>query len=415
MSRKNPPAKWVLPAVIDPAERYCFQISVPKDVHHLAAFRGALLSLASAYNWQDDEAHTAKEVAKVWKNIYFAVMTCDGSQNPLHYSYDEDVDMGIRIDCDCKAWIPCCDGTEKQLATVDMITAPGQPGGGQPQPQPGGGQQCYEGSFHANEAWLLPTLVSAGDTVSISQMTGAGSSNGLAWFCPDGSIYFAGVCAGAGTTDPADVAPTIDHMAIIALIDGTYYRANAGQVITVPGGVTNAQVVVRANSNGLTGNSGSYSAKICVTNNQAGAWSHHLDFRLSPYGFVAYNASGVDGYASWVPGSGWKGGPSTVNDNLYTDIKNIFGAACHVTSQRMIYNIGAGSSGAGALVVWYPSQTTSSIPIAAGSYDETNAWGLGGVTAIGAFLEQAHQAGTNTYITDMYIVGTGTDPFPGAP
>jgi len=67
--RKNPPAKWVLPTVIDPTEKLCTTIFVPNDPYHIAAFRGALLNLQSAYKWADDSAHTAKDVALVWRAI----------------------------------------------------------------------------------------------------------------------------------------------------------------------------------------------------------------------------------------------------------------------------------------------------------------------------------------------------------
>jgi len=73
MSRKNPPAKWVLPDVVDPAGRKCIMVQVPDNAYHIAAFRGAMLALASAYNWSDDIAHTAKEVALVWRDIVDAM------------------------------------------------------------------------------------------------------------------------------------------------------------------------------------------------------------------------------------------------------------------------------------------------------------------------------------------------------
>jgi len=74
--RRNPPAKWVLPDIVDPP-RICFMVPVPNDRKHIAAFRGALLNLASARHWQDDIDHTALLVAAVWQEIYDEVnMTC---------------------------------------------------------------------------------------------------------------------------------------------------------------------------------------------------------------------------------------------------------------------------------------------------------------------------------------------------
>jgi len=75
-NRRNPKAKWVLPEVVNPEDRRCFTIPVPDDPQHIAAFRGALLNLCSAMNWQDDTEHTAKDVAAVWRTIYEEVEAC---------------------------------------------------------------------------------------------------------------------------------------------------------------------------------------------------------------------------------------------------------------------------------------------------------------------------------------------------
>lgn len=69
MGRRNPPARWVLPATIDPTERRCMMIPVPEDPQHIAAFRGALMHLAEAHKWSNDPTHKAREVALVWRNI----------------------------------------------------------------------------------------------------------------------------------------------------------------------------------------------------------------------------------------------------------------------------------------------------------------------------------------------------------
>lgn len=79
MNRKNPRAKWTLPDVINPLETMCVQIQVPKERFHIAAFRGALLNLASATQWADDPDHTAKEVATVWRGVIDSMTeVCDG-------------------------------------------------------------------------------------------------------------------------------------------------------------------------------------------------------------------------------------------------------------------------------------------------------------------------------------------------
>jgi hypothetical protein len=63
MTRKNPPAQWVLPDVVNPPDSICITVPVPNDRKHIGAFYGALFNLTSARFWQDDLAHTAREVA----------------------------------------------------------------------------------------------------------------------------------------------------------------------------------------------------------------------------------------------------------------------------------------------------------------------------------------------------------------
>lgn len=76
MSKRYPRAKWVLPGDIHPVGTRCFQIVVPDDPYYIAAFRGALLNLASASQWQDDPEHKAREVAAVWRPLIDGVTDC---------------------------------------------------------------------------------------------------------------------------------------------------------------------------------------------------------------------------------------------------------------------------------------------------------------------------------------------------
>lgn len=75
MSKRYPKARYVLPETVNP-DRICMSVNVPNDPYHIAAFRGALLTLASATNWANDSEHTAKDVAAVWDEIYQEVSDC---------------------------------------------------------------------------------------------------------------------------------------------------------------------------------------------------------------------------------------------------------------------------------------------------------------------------------------------------
>lgn len=420
-------AKWVLPEVVDPSERYCFQIQVPKDPYHLAAFRGAILALASGYNWQDDTAHTARQVALVWREIYYAIKTCDGSENPLR-DYSEDIDMGIRIDCDCQAFIPCCDGTEKQLVTTDMLGKPGQPGSGSPQPQPGH-SSCYEGTLFAGGFFLVPTIVNAGDVITIQSVQGASSDNGIDWYCPDGSTFFAGTCSGSGTTSGSDVAPSLKHMQVIALIDGTYYSAKSGDVITVPGGVVNKTVTLRVNCpTSPSGNSGNLQVSVCVANNQAVTWSHTLDLLSSSHGFL-FRHSGVspfDQQGQWVAAAGLQTtlvtGPTEYD--RYLDAYLPFASITTLTRVQITYDETVGANGLGCSLVNIVQYLDSggsphnlSTQSAANGSGQIINW-TGSQAAKG--LELVGWAGCQNNPTDpggsvtiyqLIVSGTGFDPF----
>lgn len=172
-----------------------------------------------------------------------------------------------------QAW--CCgEWTDIGGQPAQGIGGPGQPGSGAEQPASGGGQACYNAQLQANGTWLLPTVVNSGDTISLTNATGAGQDGTVSpWRCPNGQSFFAGQCIGAGGPQAGDPLITVDHMKLIFNVNGTYYDAMNGPV-TIPGGVVNAQVTVQVNDGTLTDNSGSYAFQVCATNNAVSNWSH---------------------------------------------------------------------------------------------------------------------------------------------
>lgn len=60
--------KWLVPDVIDPAEKVCVQLEIPNDTLHIAAFWGALEALSKAYNWEDSFAD-GSATAYVWRDV----------------------------------------------------------------------------------------------------------------------------------------------------------------------------------------------------------------------------------------------------------------------------------------------------------------------------------------------------------
>lgn len=67
MARKG---GYLLPTVIDPPDTVCVQINIPNDRFHIAAFWGQIELLARWYTWERDDAHTGKDVAAVWREVF---------------------------------------------------------------------------------------------------------------------------------------------------------------------------------------------------------------------------------------------------------------------------------------------------------------------------------------------------------
>jgi len=301
-------SKWPLPDVVDPLDSICFQVKVPNNGYHIRAFLGAIYELSKPYAWQNDSAHTALLAGAVWSKIFDKLLPgCPCPTFPPS-GILEDLEMPLRVDCDCNVFVTCCDGTEKQLLTAEQVKAllAGSSVVGAPQPKPGGGQQCYPVSLQANQLWLLPTVVNTGDTILINNAEGANNDGqALSWQCPDGTRYFAGTCGLPVASYGADPLPTANHGQLVLELAGTFYALTPGTPFTVPGGIANQSPTIQANLQ-LSTASGQMSFNVCVTNNATLTWTHTFDFTLSSGGFVPNLDGGGNAQAVWVPGAGWE-------------------------------------------------------------------------------------------------------------
>lgn len=300
-------SRWTLPRIVNPPRSRRYVICVPDEQFYRAAFEGLLIELTYSKNWQRDADHTAAIVSRVWEQALLN-MSCEAVP-PTPGIQESDYEMSI---CEqlrfqngklqgfcCGEWVDI-DGQEG--------VPPGggdQPGGGTEQP-PSGGCATYKAKMAANNKWYLPTVVSAGDTIAVTSADGAGNDGTLSpWRCPTGDTFFAGGCIG-GTAGPSggDPASAADHMEIVANIGGTWYRPLGG-MITVPGGVSSAEVFFQVNDSDITDNAGSYTFSVEVCNNQAVINSHTFNFALSDGGFTV-EANGGDPGGEYVIGVGWK-------------------------------------------------------------------------------------------------------------
>lgn len=312
---RNPPAKWVLPAVVDPPDSICITIPVPNDRQHIGAFWGALYNLTSARFWADDTAHTALAVARVWQNIYDALKP-DSCDVPPIISIEEWEDTlsiceSLRFENGKLQGLCCGEWVDISGQGDSTLGGPGQPGGGADQPVQGGPPTCYHANSPASLQWLAPTTVSAGDVLTFSNFDGA-AWDGVApfplpgrWDCPNGQFFFGGECqAGSESLDGSDPLPTAPHMSLVTQIDGTWYSCLSP--VTVPGGVSNAQILVQLNDSGIGDNQGQYAFDCCVENNQVSASFHLFNFTEGPKGWTNYTDSDVTvDKGVWSAGDGW--------------------------------------------------------------------------------------------------------------
>lgn len=337
-----------LPDPPNPHKTICVTLEIPDNLGHMAAFMGALYNLGINKTWERDIDHSAIEVSRLWKTAYDTVRFGCGNDQKL--TYEEYTDMpAFREDCDCNLFYKCCDGTEKKIAiAADVPPPPSAPGAGTPQPAPGGGTQKYCQTMSANDVFLIGAPLNTGDTLTI-EASGSGNDGGeVQWRCPDGSTYFAGFCNQSEVRlDGADPVPTVNHMALIINIAGTYYSLGFG-TYTVPGGVSNAQAFLQVNDSDIANNRGGYQICATVTNNQVVSWSHEFDFVSSDGGWQQIMAPGDNHIGAWTPGVGWT---QTQDTNLSGNsrrgavIKRLFASAT-ITSVSMLFDYAIGTTNA---------------------------------------------------------------------
>lgn len=312
MTKRNPPARWVLPNVVDPPTRTCYTIPVPDDPYHRAAFRGALLDLASAYKWADDPSHTAKDVANVWKDIYDLVVECENSTDTTIESWDEDLTSlceALRFQ-NGKLQALCCGTWTDITGQPSQGWGIGAIGSGIAEPA-AGGCQSYSAALSAQGLWLLPFPVSTGDTIQVSNMKGA-SYNPVnsSWYCPDGQQFIAGACTPFPITNASNPMPAVASGRLIAKIGATFYDVQAGAPFTVPGGITGQNVVFQLNYQTIASSSGNLTFDVIACNNTAVNWTHVYDFRTSPYSSIFSINTGGDAPIStagvYVAGVGYQ-------------------------------------------------------------------------------------------------------------
>ena len=96
-SNKN---KWSLPADPSPEGSVCISVNVPDDAEWIAKFYGQLFMLSQQIWWDRDEAHTAKDVAARWLEVYLATLAgncCDEGIPTIPPAYEIDLEFTLKI------------------------------------------------------------------------------------------------------------------------------------------------------------------------------------------------------------------------------------------------------------------------------------------------------------------------------
>lgn len=357
--RRNQPARYELPEVVNPPDSICFEVPVPNDKFHVAAFKGSILALGRAFSWANDDAHTAIAVAAVWMEIFNNLEKCKPCAPGVGFAGaggDDDLMLRQNPDNPCELQNSVDGVTWCTWADLSLCVSSGQPGAGSRQPSPGGGEECYTAKLAARGQWLLPTSVNAGDTIEISDAQGAATDGTGLWYCPDGESFIAGVCIpGSGTYSGSDPVPLEKHMAIVVKIASTFYKIPQGTPFTVPGGVSNAQVVFQLNDASLSDNDGDETFNVCVVNNAAASWSHTLIFASTPgsFGAQSYNPGDRAG-AIYVLGTGWNSNNTNAGDGSsaqrYTQCDILFDWVTSTTLKSVVakMNTTVGSNAGGS-------------------------------------------------------------------
>jgi len=408
MTRSGPLARWPLPDVVYPTKTRCFQVEVPDDIHYIGAFYGAMYSLTQSNRWAQDSAHTAAKVSRVWGRIFDRLLAgeCvpDSKINICESDYEMSICEQLRFHNGVLQGYCCGEWVNISGQPPGGIGAGGQPGDGSQQPAPGGGCQTYHGKMGANLAWYVPTVVNSGDTINITNPGGAWNDGAeIAWRCWNGGTFFAGNCTGITALSGSDPLPTVPHMAMLALINGTYYDLTAGP-LTIPGGVVNAQVLLVPNDSTPSDDPGTIEFDITVCNNQAGSWTSLLDFTINPY------ASFVGGvFASWAMGTGYQG---VVNGGVPNWAQlDITLDSCAIDMAEMVYD--ALTPGGGSNVVFFQENGggygTPGTTVAGASEIYNVTQSVSAVTLFQAIVSTGTTGGVD-HIQSLRLTGRGPKP-----
>jgi len=366
--RRNPPARYALPDVLQPSDSKCYQISVPNDLKHIAAFQGQIKALASAYSWSDDPDHNALLAAEAWKSVFDDICL-----NPSP----------------CGAEVPsilCISGdfADDTYGYAPAIAAPCSPAY-----VPGTGwQSCFDSSV-GDIIYVIRPFDSATFVRSYEYKT-----DGTVGFAYDiiVTFYLHGAVAYTHTVSftaggPGSIGDTPDVQADLVLVQVVHTTVVSDDTLTLK------------------------DWSLCYTGDfpmsqPPTVWSTFLDFSVGLYGFsVPYGHQGSGGIIS----------DSYFGADMVSAVEISFSSPVHLLSAIMVYTMsGGGSSGdAGVRVGFVIGGTFQNTFIIHSGMDGTDR-SFGGalnddVTLINCTCNTGNLTGS-ALLQSLAITGTGTKP-----
>lgn len=232
---------------------------------------GCISQLAIERTWESDQERATGEARNLLSlfagakacpiNVNFGVEMEDCMGCCIRWS-----DAGILQVLSCGEWVDV-PGPGSQVS----ISGPSQ--GKNPNP-PGPGQcQNFIGKVRFFGRWVLPSLVSSGDQITVNNADGITSDYVIdfpAYRCPDGTEFIISGCLnGSEVFNGSDPAPAFHHGNLIGT-DGTNFydfgqAADAMPVtITIPAGITDQNFFLLINAPGPAGDGEvSFDVQIC--------------------------------------------------------------------------------------------------------------------------------------------------------
>jgi len=161
----------------------------------------------------------------------------------------------------------------------------------------------------AGRVWTLPIPVDAGDTIEVTNVTGAWwSITGLVeWSCPDGRAFVLGSCVGEQLPAfESDIFQDSHHMALMLSVGEDHFEAMIGEY-TVQAGIDGVYPTFQANGDSnwlLYDGTIEFDVTVCKPAPVTGCYEY--DWLHDVQGFIVNGYPGLGGVqGGWTDGEGW--------------------------------------------------------------------------------------------------------------